>query len=218
MADAMEISRRLEEALLAVDAVTARALVESARGEATPWQVLEQVITPALVRIGTRWEEGRAALSQVYMSGRICEDLMLVLIPPSAAPRGGPPRIAVAVLDDYHFLGKNMVCSALRVGGYDFLDYGHVGVEDLVLRVCTDGIEALLISTLMLPSALHIKEVRAQLRARGRAVKIVVGGAPFGFDPALWREVGADAMGHNALEVLEILPRLGFPAGREGPP
>ena len=60
----------------------------------------------------------------------------------------------------------------------------------------------------MLPSALKIKELRAKLDVAGLAVKLVVGGAPFRFDPQLWREVGADACGQNALEAIEIVRGL----------
>jgi methanogenic corrinoid protein MtbC1 len=36
----------------------------------------------------------------------------------------------------------------------------------------------------------------------------VVGGAPFRFDEALWRKVGADAMGRNGTDALRILEAL----------
>ncbi len=60
----------------------------------------------------------------------------------------------------------------------------------------------------MLPSALHIKKVRAALDRAGCRPFILVGGAPFLFDAELWREVGADAMGANASEAVAIVERL----------
>ena len=59
----------------------------------------------------------------------------------------------------------------------------------------------------MLPSALKVKAVRAALNARGSRVRIAVGGAPFLFDPELWREVGADAMGRSAADAMTIIRR-----------
>jgi methanogenic corrinoid protein MtbC1 len=60
----------------------------------------------------------------------------------------------------------------------------------------------------MLPSALQVREVRAGLWAAGANVRVIVGGAPFRLDTQLWREVGADAMGRNAAEAIELVRRF----------
>ena len=101
-----------------------------------------------------------------------------------------------------------MVVSALRAAGFDLVDLGHTDVDALVRSVQKECVKVLLISTLMLPSALKVKEVRARLDAAGLLVKIVVGGAPFRFDPQLWREVGADACGQSASEAITIVRSL----------
>jgi methanogenic corrinoid protein MtbC1 len=208
MAGQPNLVEQFEQALLAVDPLEAERLLTAASRAVLPMQLVDEVIAPALERIGEKWEHGEAALSQVYMGGRICESLVDKLLPPGSPARLQRPKLAIAVLEDFHFLGKNLVKSALRASGFDPLDWGHATVEELVHRVRAEGIEVLLISTLMLPSALKIKELRAQLGAAGLPVKLVVGGAPFRFDPLLWREVGADACGQNALEAIEIVRGL----------
>jgi methanogenic corrinoid protein MtbC1 len=77
-----------------------------------------------------------------------------------------------------------------------------------VHKVVDDGIEILLISTLMLSSALRVAEVRESIEKAGCRVKIIVGGAPFRFDENLWREVGADAMCRNASDVIATIAAL----------
>ncbi|RWX44604.1 B12 binding domain-containing protein [Candidatus Electrothrix aarhusensis] len=72
-------------------------------------------------------------------------------------------------------------------------------------KVCEDSIKVILISTLMLRSALRVKQVKQLLEQAGSSVKIIVGGAPYRFDPLLWQEVGADAMGANAAEAIEAV-------------
>jgi methanogenic corrinoid protein MtbC1 len=74
-----------------------------------------------------------------------------------------------------------------------------------VARVVQDRVEILLVSVLMLPSALRVKELRARLTQAGRNIKIAVGGAPFRYDDQLWREVGADAMGRTASDAVKIV-------------
>jgi methanogenic corrinoid protein MtbC1 len=144
----------------------------------------------------------------VYMSGRICEELVDDLLPPGDPARKDHPAMAIAVLDDYHLLGKRLVYSVLRAGGFALHDYGRVTVDEAVRRSGEDGIRILLISTLMLPSALRVRDLVMRLKSPRRKIKVVVGGAPFLFDPQLWREVNADAMGRSASEAVEILETI----------
>ena len=116
--------------------------------------------------------------------------------------------MAIAVLEDYHLLGKQMVHSALQASGYDLLDYGRMDLEELVTKVRDDGIEILLVSTLMLRSALRIETLSERLREEGLQLTLVVGGAPFRFDQELWKKVGADAMALNTAGALQTVRRL----------
>lgn len=193
------------EALEALDRLQAEAVFREALSRLTPMEAVERMVVPALEQMGESWQEGRVALSQIYMGGRFCEELVDRVLPPSDPDRKHQPRAAIAVLNDYHMLGKRIVYAVLRASGYELFDYGHMGVEDLVERATTDRLEVLLISVLMLPSALRVREVCQHLKARGSGIKVAVGGAPFLFDPELWREVGADAMGRNASDAIGIL-------------
>jgi trimethylamine corrinoid protein len=198
-------SRELEQALLDVDRVRARRAIACFDG-ASRLEMIERLVVPALERIGEGWEAGTVSLSQVYMSGRICENLIDSLISPAESRRSSP-RLAIAVLGDEHQLGKRIVCSVLRASGYEVADYGAGLISaDLARRALADGVRILLISTLMLRSALRVREVVDALR--GKRVRIVVGGAPFRLDEDLWREVGADACGHDAASVIAIVKRL----------
>ena len=194
-----------EQALLSLDRISAQRILTESSSHLTPIQFVEQVVAPALERMGADWEQGRIALSQIYMSGRICEELVDTILPPGSPMRERQPRLALAVLEDYHLLGKRIVYSTLRASGFEALDYGRVGVDDLVRRVQDDGIEVLLISTLMLRAALRVRDVRARLNEN---VKIIVGGAPYRFDDQLWRDVQADAMCRDASEIVATITTM----------
>jgi len=117
--------------------------------------------------------------------------------------------MAIAVLEDHHTLGKRIVISVLRAGGYEITDYGSgITVDTLVEKVNRDHIRILLISTLMLPAALRSKEAIARIKKAQPHTRVIVGGAPFNFDPSLWKEVGADAMGHNASDTLALVKEM----------
>jgi len=200
-----DLSGQFQQALLSMDRLAAKKIVTKASEELTPLELVDHIIVTALTRIGESWERGDAALSQVYMSGRICEELVDGLLPPGDPQRKDQPSMAIAVLNDYHLLGKRIVYSVLRAGGFDLKDYGRVTVDEVIGKVKADQTRVLLISTLMLHSALHVRDVVAGLKAADLNVKVVVGGAPFRFDTQLWREVNADAMGHSASDVPGIV-------------
>ena len=195
------------EALLDTDRLAARRALESACPAAARAGALESLMVDALERIGERWESGELALAQVYMSGRICEDLMETLLPDMGGNGAGPEsRVAIGTLEDQHALGKRIVLSVLRAGGIPVRDYGAaLSVQDLVERSRADGLRVLLVSTLMLRSALRIKDLVCELRAAGLEVKVVVGGAPFVLDRRLAEEVGADAVGYGASDAVRIV-------------
>ncbi|NEV60566.1 cobalamin B12-binding domain-containing protein [Thiorhodococcus minor] len=205
-------------ALLALDRLQARTLLRDVRARSAPLDVIERLVRPALEEIGRRWEAGDCALSQVYMSGRICEELVEELLsetrqdsePADAdpGPQAQAPRLAIAVLEDHHLLGKQIVRTVLRAAGHQVMDYGRQDVDGLVARVREDRIEILLVSTLMLPAALRVRLLTERLCALSPRPRVIVGGAPYRFDDGLWREVGADAVGLSAGEVLPILGRL----------
>lgn len=202
-----QVTSEFYDSLASLDRPRIEVLFQLAVSRKGSMRAVEDLMVPALIQLGEEWNAGRIALSQIYMSSRICEDIVDRILPATSAERKGDPPLAIVVLNDYHTLGKRIVQSVLRASGFDVLDYGRMDVDELVERVVADEVKILLISVLMLPSALKVKAVRSALDARGCRVRIAVGGAPFLFDSALWREVGADAMGRNAADAVTIVQR-----------
>ncbi len=212
MLDCAQLAQRLEASLLSVDQVQAQGIVDAA-GSMAPLELVEKVIVPAMERVGAGWEAGNVALSQVYMSARICEQLVDRITISQEQLRTPQPRMAIAVLEDYHMLGKRIIHSVLRGGGYQVLDFGRQNADELAEKVRAEDVEILLVSTLMLRAALRVPYLRSQVNAlAGRRVKIIVGGAPFRFDKTLWNTVGADATAAGAAELLPIIKQM---TGRE---
>ena len=196
----------LETALLASDQTGAYAILEGASQKYDPFECISGIIVPALNRIGSGWEKGEFALSQIYMSGRICEEYVKGLDPVLDAKVTSQPKIAIAVLEDHHSLGKQTVLTACHAAGFSVIDYGAgILAEDLAQKVLGDDIDVLLISTLMLRAALRIKVLTDILHEKKAPTKVIVGGAPFIFDETLWQQVGADAMGVSATDALKYL-------------
>jgi len=198
-----------QTALLQIDRVKAAEIFESCYLQNKSFEALEYLTMGALEKIGTDWEDGQLSLSQVYMSGVICEELIEQYMPNFNVTSNKEPRIGIAVLQDHHALGKRIVCSVLRAGGYDVLDFGQgLSAEEISEKTMEKKVDILLISTLMLASALQVKKVVEILHEKNMPVKIIVGGAPFRLDSSLWQKVNADADGKNGTEVSKMIEKL----------
>ena len=103
-----------EQALLATDQATAaRQLLQSYRQNG-PVVAFNDLVIPALVRIGSGWEEGEVALAQVYMSGKLSQQLIADLPTPATDARADQPSLAIGILEDSHVLGKQIVVQMLQ--------------------------------------------------------------------------------------------------------
>jgi methanogenic corrinoid protein MtbC1 len=202
MNDARE---RLLLALLASERLKAEGILNEMKDQVTPNEIVEQIVTPILEIIGQMWNKGDASLSQIYMSSRICEDFLDTIMPTESPLRKYQPKLAIATLDDYHTLGKMIVYATVRANGYAIVDYGTLNAKALSERVKMDGVEVLLVSTMMLRSALRVRDLRDFIDDDDKAPFLVVGGAPFVYDTSLWREVGADAGGLNSSDAINII-------------
>jgi methylmalonyl-CoA mutase cobalamin-binding domain/chain len=193
------------ETLLGLDRQVVRLQADDWAKRLSAVTFVETVMVPTLESIGKDWEAGTVSLAEIYMTSRICEELVEHLFVQHQTPRVLNPRLGIAVLLDHHILGKRIVASIVRSAGFELIDYGSQSPRELAQKAAADGVQILMVSTLMLASALKVADLRHELDLTGTPVRLLVGGAPFRFDPNLWREVGADAMAYNASEAPALI-------------
>jgi methanogenic corrinoid protein MtbC1 len=201
--------KRVEDlisALVIMDRLTIRDILNTSDGMVRKEDIIDTIIVPALEEIGRRWEDGTLAISQVYMAGILIEEAISAIFPYPDSDRNNKAQIATAVLEDYHMLGERIVAAHLIGAGYAPIRYGRKDVLELLSLVKRDNITYLIISTLMLSSALKIREITAGLSGKG--VKVIVGGAPFRIDPDLGKEVGADRVCFTASDAVMAIREL----------
>lgn len=196
------------DALISLDRVAAQQLFENYSQHSSSIEFIEKIVVVSLEHIGEKWIQGTYALSQVYMAGRICEELIESILPLATEKQKKQAKIAICVLSDYHGLGKTIVYSLLRASGVEIIDFGFIDEDELIHKIEEEDIEIILISVLMLPSALKIKTVKEKIIEKQMNVKIIVGGAPFRLDNTLWEEVGADAMCETASQTISTIEKV----------
>lgn len=204
-----ELVPEFEQALLALDRISASEILAEVTSSKSTMEAIETLVIPSLQQIGQQFEDGLVSLSQVYMSGVICEEAIDKTLRSTAAPRRDSPRMGIAVLQDHHGLGKKIVFLTLQAAGYRVEDFGMgLSVDELVEKTLDEDVAILMVSALTLSAAMEIKELREKLAAAGMDIKIVAGGAPFRFDPRLSHEIGADATANNACEAIKVISNL----------
>jgi methanogenic corrinoid protein MtbC1 len=195
-------SSKFESALLSLNRVAANNIIRKEFTGDNAFEVIDEIISPALENIGDKWACGDISLSEEYMASKICEEIVARMLPPESPQWKRMPVIAITTLGDEHMLGKRIVISILRASGFNVFDYGSISPAMIAGKVKEDGVQILMASTLMLNFAMEVKKLRNIFTEEGITTKIIVGGAPFLFDNELWKEVGADAMAADATQAL----------------
>lgn len=192
--------------LLNVDRFRSRKLILENKDKI---DVIEEIIVPVLEEIGNGWQSGIYSLSQVYMSSVICEELSLEIFGKEKKETEKHSNIAIVTFDDYHTFGKKLVKLSLLSSGYEVVDFGQIFDEnELIQKVVENEIDILLMSVLMLPPALKIKDLKPKLLEANPNIKVIVGGAPFRFDKNLYKELGADASGESAHDAIRLIKEM----------
>lgn len=187
---------RLENRLLEGDQSGAWKVIEGALAAGTdPLGVYCDVIVPALVSIGNRWESGEIGVAEEHQAAAMVGRLIGRLGP--RFTRRGRRRGTVVVAGpsgERHSLGLAMVGDALRQGGYAVVDLGvDLPVADFERALAArQHMNAVCIGVLN-PDALdECREmVAAARRQLDRSAPVILGGGAIeGDDHA--RRLGAD--------------------------
>ncbi|WP_457558446.1 cobalamin B12-binding domain-containing protein [Candidatus Harpocratesius sp.] len=205
------MKERLEKALLEVNYQDVHEIFQKLLAQKSPLTKILRIIHSVMESIGEKWEQEKIALSQVYMAGKLIEmEIELQLknreYDNIINNQKWQKKVYTCVYEDYHALGLLILNSTLRIAGFQVENLG-IGLteEELCNLVSSKQITLLLISTLMLASAKHLKTTIQSLRKINPNIKILVGGAPFNLQPDLWIQIGADGSGISPYSIIPIL-------------
>ncbi len=131
--DYNNITANLAEALLSMNYEEALRIITLNNQKNIIIKDLEWILTESLSKIGEGWENGTVSLAQVYMSGKICENIVREILPEDKKEARDLPQVYTVVLEDYHVIGQIILNSILRINGYEVIDLGYgITVDDLV--------------------------------------------------------------------------------------
>lgn len=210
-----ETRQRLTALILSADRDAANAFLETWAAQSSYREVFLSLLEPVLKEIGEMWEEEELSLAQGYVAGKIAEDLLTKMARSGEQAKGRPnskgPVVIGNIEDDYHELGKKMVCTFLQTAGWRVYDLGpDVTADEFVTKAVAVGARIIGVSAMMYTTAARIRSVREAIDARGLRGKVLlaVGGAVFKLQPELVHEVGGDGTIDAAINAPAFFDRL----------
>lgn len=201
------------EACLQLRRAQALALVQQAIGQGVSVpEIYTLVITPAMRELGRLWHQNKVTVAHEHYCTAVAQTVMAQLFPVIFDAERGPVGriVAACVAGELHEIGARMVADLFEVAGWDTAFLGaDVPRESVVDMLIETEAQVLAISVTL---AAHLGDASALIEAvraspACAAVKILVGGAAFNVEPALWRQLGADGWAPDAETALELALR-----------
>jgi 5-methyltetrahydrofolate--homocysteine methyltransferase len=179
--------------------------------EKSELEIINNLLIPALDKIGERYEKQEIFLPQLINSATAsCE--AFEVIKKSILSKGSESvskgKIVLAtVKGDIHDIGKNIVKVILENYGYQVIDLGRdVPIDTVVQAAIKENVKFVGLSALMTTTLKSMKETIDAIRKSGHECKIVVGGAVL--TPEYAKEIGADFYAKDAKQTVDFAKQV----------
>ena len=170
----------LEEAIIRGLKGDASRLAREAIAASTGLELVENVLIPALDKVGADYEAGRAFLPQLLSAAQAAQAVFAVIqesMGEGDAVRKGKVIIAT-VKGDIHDIGKNIVKTVMSNYGYQIIDLGRdVPPEAIVEATLREDVRLVGLSALMTTTLPAMEETVRQLNKLPHPPAIMLGGA-----------------------------------------
>ena len=177
----------------------AQAMLDEGRA---PLSLVEEVLIPALSKVGSGFETGKLFLPQLLMSAEAAKaafDRIRAALLASGQETKSRGKILLATVEgDIHDIGKNIVKVLLENYGFQVVDLGRdVSAEAVAEAAVREDIRLVGLSALMTTTVPGMEKTIRLLRERKPETVVMVGGAVLTEDYA--RQIGADFYGKDAM-------------------
>jgi methanogenic corrinoid protein MtbC1 len=212
-----EIISAYNEAIFDTDRDRALKVVRDAvdRG-VSPEDVVFKIVLPAMdLMVKAISENFDANLAQHFMTAQIADTVTSEMVAKfSKAPESIGRVVIGTASGDMHSLGKRIVIGCMKTRMIEVTDVGvNVSPERFVEEAVDLNADVICISAMMVHTAKGENgpiKVRQLLKERGLEgkIKIVVGGAPYRFEPELYKTVGADDWAIDGVTAGKVIANL----------
>lgn len=199
----------LGDAIISGDDSMSRACATQALETLEADSVINDMIIPALDRVGEKFEKGEFFLPQLMRSAAAASAAVDVIreSKKESDTQTGEKIILATVKGDIHDIGKNIVKMVLSNYGYDIIDLGRdVSPEDIVKCAAENQVKLIGLSALMTTTLSSMEDTIAAIRESGHKCKIMIGGAVL--TPEYSEKIGADFYAKDAKSAADIAKKV----------
>jgi len=201
---------RIEDRLVAADEAGVWGIVESALvSGADPDEVLLDVISPAMVSIGARWEMGQLSVAEEHQASAVAGRVVARLGPRfSTRGRKRAEVVIGGVPGERHALPTAIAADVLRGARYDVVDLGaDTPIESFVeAALARTRLVAVLLSVTSSSNLEAVAPTIQAVREEVPGVAVIVGGQAV--DRATAASLGSDGWAGNARDLVDLLEHL----------
>ncbi|MFS8628990.1 MAG: methyl-accepting chemotaxis protein [Limnochordales bacterium] len=211
-----QFEERIARALERDEPHLAQQAVDSALGAGLEPAALLERLAAAAARAFRADDYGQRPAISHFRNARILESVLNRLEPLIGERKHHRGTVVMGnAWQDYHDLGRRIVCITLRAAGFRVIDLGlSVPNEVLAETAIKEGARVIGVSSLLLSTAKHIPKLKEELIRRGRPdIRVIVGGAPFLVDPRLRDQFGADGVGRTPQDAVRLVEYVYATAG-----
>jgi len=205
--------QELAEAVINGDEETAKKVSgEIVKSGADRLEVVEKYLSPAMKRVGEKFEKGEYFLTNLMLSAEAMKSATGILTADMDKEARGRLKsekkgvvVVGTVAGDIHDIGKNILSLLLQANGFEVHDLGKdVSSMNFVEKAQEVNAGMIALSSLMTTTRPAQKDVIDLLKAMGLRNKyvVMVGGAPTTSDWA--EEIGADGWAETAEEAVRV--------------
>jgi MerR family transcriptional regulator, light-induced transcriptional regulator len=167
--------------------------------------VYEEVVQPAMHRIGELWDENRITVADEHLATATAEAAVVLLYPEIRWPVGGPRAIVTCAEQERHQFGARMVADLLTADGWDAMLLGADTPVDAVVSMTKRAVPVFVgISITLAPHLRGARRLVRSLRAATPGVKIIVGGRALSLLPVPSIQ-GMDVFAASGSDAVEVV-------------
>lgn len=203
-----------QELFLAVLKGNRSGIVELVKRElelgASPEQLMEEVLIPAINEVGRLFDCQRYFLPQLISGAeamKLAIDYMEPLLTKDAQSKHQGTIIIATVAGDIHDIGKNLVALMLKNYGYRVIDLGKdVPSEKIIRTAKEESADIIAVSALMTTTMVEMKHIVSMVREAGLGTRVIIGGAVITEGYA--EEIGAHGYSPDAQSAVAVVRQL----------
>ncbi|WP_448523517.1 homocysteine S-methyltransferase family protein [Pseudothermotoga sp.] len=172
-----------------------------------PLDVSQNVLAKAMERVGQLYATGKIYLPHLLLAAETVQPVFDYLNSLIGSDKNTLGKVLLAtVQDDIHDIGKKIVATVLRSGGFEVVDLGkNVPAERVLEAVKELKPDIVGLSAMMTTTVGYVKETADLLRKNGVEVFLIAGGASM--NQQLAQQFGV-YYAKDALEALNLCKRL----------